>query len=104
MKKGDILVIASVLVLALASGLFFILGGSSGQRVIISQNNEELYSLSLNENKTVELSGNTVEIKNGRVEIKNATCKDRLCVKHKAIENKGESIICLPNKVIVEIR
>ena len=32
-----------------------------------------------------------------------ADCPDHLCVKQKAISKEGESIICLPNKVIVEV-
>ena len=63
-----------------------------------------LYELPLSEDKKVELAGNTIEIKNGKADITAATCKNQICVKHKKIEKKGESIVCLPNKVIVEIK
>ena len=33
-----------------------------------------------------------------------ADCPDRLCVKQKAICKNGETIVCLPHKVVVEIR
>ena len=33
-----------------------------------------------------------------------ADCPDLLCVHQKAISKEGESIICLPNKVVVTIR
>ena len=39
----------------------------------------------------------------GSVCMKSASCPDQICVKTKAIRTVGSSIICLPNKVIVEI-
>ena len=32
-----------------------------------------------------------------------ADCRDQLCVNQKAISADGESIICLPNKIVVEV-
>ena len=32
-----------------------------------------------------------------------ASCPDKLCVNQKAVSKNNESIICLPNKVIVEV-
>jgi hypothetical protein len=32
-----------------------------------------------------------------------ASCPDQICVKHKAIYKNGETIICLPNEVFVEV-
>lgn len=46
---------------------------------------------------------NVCVIDNGSVYMKSASCPDQICVKTKAIRTVGSSIICLPNKVIVEI-
>ena len=35
--------------------------------------------------------------------MKEADCPDQICVRHKAISKSGESIVCLPHKVVVEI-
>ena len=32
-----------------------------------------------------------------------ADCPDKLCVNQRAVSKNGESIICLPNKVIVTV-
>ncbi|KAI4447103.1 hypothetical protein C823_001622 [Eubacterium plexicaudatum ASF492] len=32
-----------------------------------------------------------------------ADCPDQLCVHQKAISGQGETIVCLPNKIVVEI-
>ena len=44
----------------------------------------------------------TVEIKDGRVRMPHSTCDDQLCVHQGFISEPGSSIVCLPNRVIVE--
>ena len=41
-------------------------------------------------------------IKNGKVTMIEATCPDHYCMKQKAVDEHGGSIICLPNKVVIE--
>ena len=104
LKKGDIVIIVSVLAMILASSALLFLGKGSGRTVTVRENNEVVYKGSLYENKVIELTGNTVEIKDGAVTVAQADCKNQICVNHAAITKKGESIICLPNKVIAEIK
>ena len=47
---------------------------------------------------------NVMQIKDGKVTMKKADCKDQICADHKAIEKSGETIVCLPHKVVIEIR
>ena len=47
---------------------------------------------------------NTLVIKGGVADMTSADCPDHLCVKQKAISKEGESIICLPNKVVVTVK
>ena len=89
---------------AVILGIYIFLFSSPGKNVVIKQDNKVLYELSLYENKIIELEGNTIEIKNGKADVTKATCKNQICVRHKKIENKGESIVCIPNGVIVEIK
>ena len=103
LKKGDIIIIITVLALTLASSALLIFGKGEGRTVTVKENNEVVYKGSLYENKVIELTGNTVEIKDCAVTETNADCKNQICVNHSAITKKGESIICLPNKVIAEI-
>ncbi len=48
-------------------------------------------------------SYNTVRIKDGKVSVTEASCKNQVCVKHAAISAAGESIVCLPNRLVVSI-
>lgn len=103
LKKGDILIIVSVSVMIIVSSALLFFGKGEGKNVTVKENNGTVYKGSLYENKVIRLDGNTVEIKDGAVKVVTADCKNQICVNHPAITEKGESIICLPNKVIAEI-
>lgn len=102
LKKGDIVIISAVLVLAVFSAAFAFSRGGGGT-VTVKADNETVYTGSLYYDRTVKLDGNTVVIENGSVYVSDADCKNQICVNHSPITKKGGSIICLPNKVIVEI-
>ena len=46
---------------------------------------------------------NCMIIKDGQADMIEADCPDQICVDHKTISKNKETIVCLPNKVIVEI-
>lgn len=46
---------------------------------------------------------NVVVISGGTVKVTEASCANQVCVGHSAISRSGESIVCLPNKLIVRI-
>lgn len=48
--------------------------------------------------------GNRLRIQNGQAKMEWADCPDQLCVHQKAISRTGESIICLPNQVVVSVQ
>ena len=46
---------------------------------------------------------NVVSVSGGTVTVTEASCKNQVCVKHGAISAAGESIVCLPNRLVVRI-
>ena len=46
---------------------------------------------------------NHLVIQDGCARIEEADCPDKLCVHQKAISKNHEMIVCLPNKVVVEV-
>jgi hypothetical protein len=52
---------------------------------------------------TSDLGWNEIAINTGRVQISDSNCIDRACVKTGFIENDGESIVCLPHRLVVKI-
>lgn len=113
MKKYDYVII--VLVVAIALGSLGVLaikprGGYSSKYVEISSENKlykKIYlNSSTNERFTVKnkFGENEIEISNGSVRILDADCPDKICVKDGAIREPGQILVCLPNKVVVEIK
>lgn len=80
-----------------------------GSTVIITKDGEVVDTLYLNEDKAYTVKGdngayNSFEIKDGYVNMLDASCPDQLCVKQKEIHYNNETIVCLPNKVVLQVK
>ncbi len=54
--------------------------------------------------KVIILNGKMlIEIKDGRMRVKESDCPRKICVKTGWINASGEVIVCVPNKVLIEI-
>ena len=47
---------------------------------------------------------NLIEVKGKRIRIKEADCGDQICVRRGWIDQSGETIVCLPHKLLIEIK
>lgn len=102
LKKFDILIIVLLLTAAAAGFSLLSASGKGGLNVKITKNGElvGVYPLS-QDNLIVVDEHNSVRIEGGRVWMEHADCPDKYCLKMGKI-TRG-SIICLPNRVVVEI-
>ncbi|HIZ66422.1 MAG TPA: NusG domain II-containing protein [Candidatus Blautia pullicola] len=108
MKKRDFILIGVVLVLALLLWLlpralgFFSVQGEKQVRITVEG---ELYGIyDLQEEQTIEINdSNLCRIQDGEVNMTEADCPDKLCMHQGPISISGETIVCLPNKVVIEI-
>jgi len=106
MKKNDLILIIIVIVLAAAAFLIHnFMGGDNAGVVTVKVDGELKGTYSLLENQEIEINGgsNILVIKDGEADMTWADCPDKLCVKQKSVSKNNENIICLPNKVIVEV-
>lgn len=46
---------------------------------------------------------NLFSCENGEIRMMQSSCPDLICVHHAAVSRTGESIICLPHKLVIEI-
>ncbi|MGG5379175.1 hypothetical protein IGI49_000585 [Enterococcus sp. AZ071] len=46
---------------------------------------------------------NIIEVTDQKIRVKEASCRDQVCVRRGWIEKKGETIVCLPHKLVIEI-
>ncbi|MCD7821944.1 MAG: NusG domain II-containing protein [Clostridiales bacterium] len=112
-KRYDLLLLAALVLVGLGLTAFVLLSrmnsASDGLTVTIRQDNEVVATLPLDEDATYAVQGedggttNLVVIEDGTVHMEEADCPDQLCVKQGKIRYAGDSLICLPNRVVVEI-
>lgn len=110
-KKNDMILILALLVVALVSylgiGLYQEMNTKNGVVVVTIDGVEYgSYPLAVDATERIELadgSYNLLVIEDGKADVTEASCPDGICVNHRAIDKRGESIVCLPNKVVVEI-
>lgn len=65
------------------------------------------YPLSKDTTVKIELqdgSYNLLVIEDGAASVEEASCPDKVCVRHKPVDKNGETLVCLPNQVVVEIK
>lgn len=108
MKKADFIIIGIVTVIVgiLVFFLYFV-NADSGNVVIVEKDGEVIETLSLDKDikREYEFDGetNTLIIRDGKARITDANCPDGICSQHKSINKSGESIICLPHKLVVTV-
>lgn len=113
-KKMDIVIIAVLLILSFTPHLIFFKTSQKG-----SKNNYAIIKVDGKIHKKIDLSNvkksekvnlnlpngkNTLLVENNSIEMKSANCNDALCVKQGNISKVGQTIICLPHKLIIEIK
>lgn len=108
-KKNDLILIGSVLVLSVAVILFLIFTRKEGSKLVVTIDGNVYKTFNLNEDTTFTIEDdkggwNTFEIKDGKVKMLEANCPDKLCVTNfNPIHYDNETITCLPHKVVLEI-
>lgn len=105
-KKKDLLLIITVLIIALA--FYFcqeFTGENSDNQVVVMVDGETYGTYDLNEDQTISINhgSNILKIQDKEAKIIEADCPDKLCVHQSPISKSNQSIICLPNKLVVKI-
>lgn len=79
---------------------------NKGNYAIVTISGEQTAKYDLNENIQTDIIStglNRLVIENGEAYISHADCKTNICVKTGKISKVGESIVCLPHNLIIEI-
>ena len=108
-RKGDIIVIVGLIFLSF--GLNFAINkistGYEGDFLVVEQDGKVIEKLPMDEDTEykVEYGGhyNTIIIKDKKAYIKEADCQDQICTHMHPIEKEGQTIICLPHRLFLEL-
>ncbi len=108
--RRDLILLLAVLVIGLIGiVILYTRPAALNGEVEVAVDGEVVMTLPLSEDTEVTIEGvdggeNLLVIQDGTAKIESASCPDGICVRHYAISRDGESIICLPNRVVVTIR
>ncbi|MBW8350955.1 NusG domain II-containing protein [Bacillus sp. IITD106] len=118
LKKWDVFITISLILLSFLPFLIFSyvqagkIEASSRYVAVITVNKEIVKEVELSnhtgtesfEIKSDDNDINVIEIKNNQVRMKSANCSDQVCVRTRAISKPGQTIVCLPHKLVIEIK
>ena len=107
LRRADLLLLLGLLIFGGIVGLCLLLTGHSGGGVQVRVAGEVVDTYSLDRNQTITIEGvggtNLLVIENGTAAVTEADCPDALCVNMGRISRAGQSIVCLPHQVVVEV-
>ncbi|MCR4902908.1 MAG: NusG domain II-containing protein [Butyrivibrio sp.] len=105
--KNDLILLLSMIALGVLLLLLVRLKSTDGTMVVVTIDGSEYgrYDLSEDQSFVIEVDAgyNTLVIENGECFLEDADCPDKLCVKQGRISKAGQSIICLPHRVVVSV-
>lgn len=106
--KNDVIFISFLAIFCIAVCVWVYKGGAvEGSNIVITVDGKEYGTYSLLEEQTITIgegdTKNIIEIRAGKAYMKEASCPDQLCVDQNEITFDKESIICLPNKVVITV-
>ena len=108
--RNDVFFIAGLLAVVALIGMAYYFLRGEGNAVTVTVDRQLIGTYSLTENRTVEIRTgengeelNLLIIKDGKAYVETATCPDGICSAHKPISREGESIVCLPHKVVITV-
>ena len=106
-KRADIILIILVLFLAGAAFGWQRLQEEPGRFAVVKTEGMETARYPLSEEREERIEGtegyNILVIRDGEASVKEADCPDRICVRERAICHVGETIVCLPHRLVVSI-
>ncbi len=117
MRRGDMIIVIllfllSFLPLAIFTYVQASVSDDATKIAVVKMDNEIIETITLTGNRgtqSFEIVAddgdiNTVEIIDEKIRIRSATCPDQVCILTSFIENLGETIVCIPHKVVIEIQ
>jgi len=109
LKKRDVILIVSLLIVGIiALVIWHFIYSVDGKYVTIEQRDNLIGIYPLNVDKEIEIEHrgevvNKIVIEDGYCYMEEAECPDHLCIKQGKVNKSGQTIVCLPNRVVVTV-
>ena len=109
-RRNDLILIGILLAVLAIFAALLLLTQKDGDCVVVTVDGETFGVYPLSRDTAVEIRTgdagehlNRLVIQNGKAMVETANCPDGICAAHRPISHDGESIICLPHKVVVAV-
>jgi len=103
-RKSDIVLTFSIVFICVVLAVIPFFFSRDGSSVLIYVDGKLFAEKNISENSRTDVDGMlTVVVENGKVYIENSVCPVGVCEHTLPITKSGDSIICLPNKIMVKI-
>ncbi|MCR5233499.1 MAG: NusG domain II-containing protein [Lachnospiraceae bacterium] len=108
LNRNDIILIVVLSVFSALFTIYLFMVTQHGNKVSVYVDGQLTGEYLLDTDMEVEITGynggiNEMSISDGRVRMSGASCPDRLCIHQGSISRAGQSVVCLPNRVILRI-
>lgn len=103
---GDYIIIISVIILAIVIFVVTLPNVKPNIKVEISHDGKLIHSIDITDETIIQVDDvyhNTIVIADNTVRVISSSCPDGICENFGVIRSQGESIICMPNKLIITI-
>lgn len=108
LKKRDGILIGCFLFIGIIFLAYTYLHTSEEKNILVKVDGKCVKTFSIKDTVTYKITSekgtNILRIAEGKVWLEDADCPDRVCVNTGKIKYPGQSIICLPHKVVIEIK
>ena len=107
-KKADIILFFLILAFGLAVSWWSLAGNSAGEKAVVTVDGKLYGTYPLSQDQTIQVvqengHHNDITIKDGQVSMTFSDCRNQICVESGSISQTKDTIVCLPNKVVIEI-
>ena len=106
-RRNDVIFIAALLaaVMLLGAGMYFFRGDGDTVTITVDGALYGTYPLTVDTAVDIPTDGgyNRLVVRDGAAFMDAADCPDGICAAHHPISRNGESIVCLPHKVVVTV-
>ena len=104
-KKSDFFIIGVIVIISLVF-ILLLNREKNAEQAKIYKNSDLIATVSLNENAEFtlpEAQGFLFSVKDGKISVTASPCENKICVHSGYISKGGQSIVCLPERLVVAL-
>ncbi len=73
------------------------------KKVVVYQENVKIKEMDIMKDQVFQTDHVTIEVKNGSVRVLHSDCPHKICVHTGRINSSAQTIVCIPNRILIEI-